>query len=232
MNTVLLLTSTVTPIGIDSIGNTKERLYEYLTAIEFYINHTDYHIIVVDNSGFDFYSVMSQTDKFETFSYKADTQDSKYGKGYGEAKIIKTAFNEFPSLRNADQVVKITGRHIIRNIETLLSSCRNINCVYADSDIKVSYPHSYMFAAPPKFYQDYLLKMYEEMDDSKGIHFEHIFAKCIHLWKTAGLKHKQFMLPIHIIGHPGNSTTEYKRPNIFRYFVIFAKYLIYNIISK
>lgn len=229
-NICLLLTSTVTPNISGFSGNIAQRKQEYLKALDFYLQHTYFDIVIVDNSDFDF-SDYYEDSRLECLHYLSESGDSIYGKGYCEAKLMIYAFNNSEKLKQAAFIVKITGRHIVKNIKSLLYFGHNKHFVYADVDIKLNYAHSYFFAAPSLFYTKYLLPNYKKMNDSKGIHFEHVLAQAIILWKKDKKRHKEFLFPIDIVGHPGTSNETYKRPGIIVYIRIISKFFIYEFLQ-
>ena len=228
MNRVLLLTSTVYPDIENYDVDQEERKNEYISAINYYLKNTFYKIVIVDNSDYNFADDIIDR-RLECLFYKAVKEDAIYGKGYGESKILSYAIENSLFLQNAEQIVKITGRHIIVNIESLLSSCKNADDVYIDVDLNFKYAHSYFFACNKAFLIDYLLPRQEEMNDSKGSHFEHSLAKALMCWKEQGKIHHEFRYPIFIDGHPGNSSIMYKKPTVIRRIKILVKYYLNEI---
>ena len=222
---MIFLTSTVTPRSIKCSSGADERRKEYIQAIYFYLNHTNCKVLIVDNSGYD-YSKDINHERFECLHYIGDESDEAFGKGYCETKILMYGFNHSNFIQTSDVIVKITGRHIIKNVNILMAQARNINCVYADSDIRLKYPHSYIFIAPKAFFRNYLFPNICFMNDSKSMHFEHVFGKSILEYLSNKGKFEEFWLPIYIIGHPGGSNNYYARPSIKRYYIVFSKYII------
>ena len=225
---LIFLTSTVAPRTIKCSGSADERRKEYLKAIEFYLNNTNSNVLVVDNSGYDF-SKDIKNSRFESLSYIGEENDEIFCKEYYETKILIYGFAHSEFIKRADQIVKITGRHIINNIRLLMAQARNVNCVYADSDLKLTYPHSYVFIAPKVFFKDYLFAKIGFMNDSKNMHFENVFGKCIKEYIKDHGTFAEFAFPIYIIGHPGGSKGKYAKPSIMRYIIIFTKYMIVNL---
>lgn len=223
--TVLFLTSTVNPKNIKCSDVSQVRKAEYVMALQFYLSNTNFDILIVDNSGYN-YAHDFNSDRLECLSYHGHSSDEIKGKGYCEAILLKYGFEHSRLLKDANQIVKITGRLIINNINTLVKVSKDSKAVYADSDIHLYYPHSYFFIASYSFFVDYLFSYSFEMNDSKGIHFEHILGKCIKLTIAKGRSFHQFRYPIDIIGHPGGSSVYYKRPSIRKTFIVFCKYML------
>ena len=102
-----------------------------------------------------------------------------------------------------------------------MAQARNVNCVYADSDLRLKYPHSYIFIAPKAFFRNHLFPNISFMNDSNNMHFEHVFGKSILEYLNNKGKFEEFWLPIYIIGHPGGSKNYYARPSIKRHYIVF-----------
>ena len=223
MERVILLTSTVKPYIGGFAGTVEKRLQEYEDAISYYLQETTFDIVVVDNSNYLF---RNSNKRLRSYAFLADPEDFKYGKGFGEAKIISYAFKHDAGLQKAEQVIKITGRHKISNINKLVLQTTLVNTIYADCNLGYTNSPSCFFIAPPVFYNNYLLPYSSYMNDSKGIYFEHILARSIKKFIKNKGRHRQFYIPIAILGHPGTSSVNYKLPNRKRYLAIYIKYWI------
>lgn len=129
MERVILLTSTVKPYIGGFAGTVEKRLQEYEDAISYYLQETTFDIVVVDNSNYLF---RNSNKRLRSYTFLADPEDFKYGKGFGEAKIISYAFKHDAGLQKAEQVIKITGRHKISNINKLILQTTLVNTIYAD----------------------------------------------------------------------------------------------------
>lgn len=222
---LIFLTSTVAPRTIKCSGSTDERRNEYLKAIEFYLNNTNSNVLIVDNSGYDF-SRDIKNNRFESLSYIGEEKDEIFGKGYCETKILMYGFAHSEFIKTASQIVKVTGRHIIKNINYLMIQARTVDCVYANSDLKLKYPHSYVFIASKHFFGEYLFPNISLMNDYKKMHFEHILGISIIEYINQSGKFEEFIMPIYIIGHPGGNSKHYAPPSFKRYCMIFVKFII------
>lgn len=232
MKRVILLTSTVKPFIISKWYNAtcEQRKKEYITAILFYLKKFHYPVVIVDNSNYDFNQDIANNSKFEALHYIA-SDHATLGKGYGECEILKYAVNNSRFLKDADQIIKITGRLVIQNLQNLLSHANNMSSVYCDSDIHFSFPRSYLFFCPPKFLIDEIFPRHNMMNDSEGVYFERVLGMAIKEWRTKKGGFHQFVYPICIEGHPGETIVPYKLPGITRYLIIMLKYIITEIIG-
>lgn len=224
---VILLTATVSPTIITTgTGSSEERLKEYCEAIDFYLNNTNYPVVVVDNSNYDFSRIINDSSRFEPLFYQG--VDIDRGKGWGECDILKYALEHSVLLKGADQIIKITGRLIVKNLNRILSGCDNANAVYADADLKLTYVHSYLFCCPRSFLERGLFPRHGLMNDRGGVHFEHVLGLSIKSCMDYYSYH-EFKYPIYLIGHAGSSRVYYKEPSFRRYILVFIKYIINEI---
>lgn len=126
-NVLLFLTACVTPNGMTFtvLQNPRIRLEQYLKSVTYYLTVTDFDILLVENSGHDFipyFEKYVKNKRIEILSFEGNDYDKCLGKGYGEGVIIKYAFNHSSFIKSHNYIVKITGRHIVTNIEQILSS--------------------------------------------------------------------------------------------------------------
>lgn len=228
INRLLFLTSTVKPSVIPYWGSVEVRKKEYINAIKFYLENTSYRILIVDNSGYDFNVDFPNEGRLEALSFVETSKNTK-GKGYGEILLMEYGFKHSKFIREANQIVKITGRHIIKNIDKLLAFCNQENAVYVDSTLKIDFARSYFFVAPKSFYIANLFLKKELMNDGDGVYLEHILAQSIKEWMNHGNVYHEFLIPIHIEGRPGISSVAYQAPNIKRKIAIASKFYLMEI---
>lgn len=127
-NPVILLTATINPNGTSNtkLLNIDARKNQYLEAIKFYIEYTHLKIIICENTGFDFTPFFDNNNKneLECLCFRGNDYDKSRGKGYGEALIIKYAIENSKFIREADTIIKITGRVKILNINEIINLIR------------------------------------------------------------------------------------------------------------
>lgn len=231
MNKLLFLTSTVSPSNISFAGSMSQRRDEYVKAIRFYLEETNCPILIVDNSGYDFKRDFPNEERLECLAYQASDHSSR-GKGYGELSLIKYGFEHSCLIEHANQIVKITGRHIVKNINALLDSCKQEKAVYADVDVHLRFAMSYFFVAPKEFYIEKLFPNVELLDDKGHFFFEHLLASMLKQWLQKGNNFHEFRKPIFLVGHPGASSIAYKKPGWQRKFMIRLKYIIRELMNN
>lgn len=212
---ILLLTGCINPSGMvyTSLNNPKEREIQYVNAIRYYLSNTHYPIVFTENSGTDISQLFTDSIKsgrmeFLTFN---GNQNKERGKGYGECEILQYAL-EHSILINTDRnkrIAKITGRLIIRNIQsiirwhTLFTSQHTTLCSF-NSDL--SFPDSRFIIASTVFYHTFLKKK-DYINDSAGYYFEH--ALCDTIKKEKNFAYSPFFIMPRIEGISGSTGKEY-----------------------
>lgn len=216
-NFVLLLTACINPKGMSKtvLQDKDKRLAQYKAALEWYLQNTNVKIVFIENTCFDIsndYAEHIKSGRLEVLTFDGNNYDKKLGKGYGEALIIEYGFKKSQFIKEAKDIVKITGRLIIKNIEQLLnhSKSNSVYCNLVRAYSRKNTGYSIFFRAPKSFYTEYFLKNITLINDDNLYYFEHYLNDCCNAWKKDGGKWKEFYLPILISGQSGTSGTYYK----------------------
>ena len=221
MDDIILLTACVNPGGMPYtvVSDAKQRLNQYLLALQFYLQNTSCPIVFVDNSNMDktpFLEYESQYgSRLEILTFDGNKVKTQ-GKGLGEMEIIEYALihSKFNLLLDKHRIVKITGRLIVRNINSLLKCDKwhlypyksivchiNSDLTFADSRIFISLG-SFMYL---------LVKQKKYLNDTKGIYFEHLLCQQIKQQKT--FTFFPFITEPHFEGISGSTGIKYEKPN-------------------
>lgn len=128
-NIVILLSACINPSGMPftMLQDCNIRKNQYIKAINWYLVHTTFPIVFVENSGIyigDSFNEYIESNRIEFITFNGNNYDKSLGKGYGEALIIEEAIEKSKLLSNCDNIVKITGRLIIKNIKKLTKGIR------------------------------------------------------------------------------------------------------------
>jgi hypothetical protein len=136
-NISLILTTTVnidTKINYLNLVDPIIRKNIYIDAIKKWLNNTNFNIILVENSGYEFpeleYEKEKYKNKFEIISFnEQNLEEAKYlknnsSKGAHEFFSIDYAINNSKLIKNSKFVIKITGRYYIPNFKNFIN---NIN---------------------------------------------------------------------------------------------------------
>lgn len=186
----LLLTGTIDSSkfnnSMTTLSDVNTRLDHYHSAITKWIKNSDFQkIVFIENSGYDFNykkyeSIAAKLGKqFEFISAEAFVEETiKYGKSYGEIKIINEAVEKSKLLKDEDSFYKCTGRLFIKNCNSILKEKHKSDTVFSGipSD---KWAFTWFFKVDKEFYKKYLSETYKEVDDYNGIFMEHIYYKIL-----------------------------------------------------
>jgi len=216
METVLLLTSCVTPSEENTrhFRNPEVRKQQYLEALKYYLTKTYNTIVICDNSGYDF-STHFQDDtihgRLECLHY-TEEYDAEKGLGFGERNIIAYALQHSAALQYDCNIVKITGRIIVDNLTTLLTTYNRTNpneTIFADISLRSKKAWSILFMAPKSFFMGPLLHRTNFIRISAGYSFESSLFDAIKDWKKQGHYFKQTATPFYYRGFCAGSNQNY-----------------------
>ena len=221
MDNIILLTACINPGGMPFtvVSDATQRLNQYLLALQFYLQNTSCPIVFVDNSNMDktpFLEYESQYgSRLEILSFDGNKVKTQ-GKGLGEMEIIEYALihSKFNLLLDKHRIVKITGRLIVRNINSLLKCdkwhlypYKSIVC-HVNSDL--TFADSRIFISLGSF-MNLLVKQKKYLNDTKGIYFEHLLCQQIKQQKT--FTFFPFITEPHFEGISGSTGIKYEKPN-------------------
>ena len=221
MDNIILLTACINPGGMPFtvVSDATQRLNQYLLALQFYLQNTSCPIVFVDNSNMDktpFLEYESQYgSRLEILSFDGNKVKTQ-GEGLGEMEIIEYALihSKFNLLLDKHRIVKITGRLIVRNINSLLKCdkwhlypYKSIVC-HVNSDL--TFADSRIFISLGSF-MNLLVKQKKYLNDTKGIYFEHLLCQQIKQQKT--FTFFPFITEPHFEGISGSTGIKYEKPN-------------------
>lgn len=133
MNITIILTSTVhiQPKGVLFQKSKEDRINSYIKPIKKWLNNSNFHIILVENTGYTFPELEVDKefhkDRFEIISFvernckEANYLEKDEGKGSSEMFAINYAFRNSKIIQNSLFVIKITARYYIPYLENYLS---------------------------------------------------------------------------------------------------------------
>lgn len=233
---VLFLTACINPKGMSftKIVDVQYRRQQYLYAIHWYLKNTNFKILVVENTNEDMSSDFEkeiEAGRLELLSFDGNSYNINRGKGYGEALILEYGLNNSCLLRQADSFVKITGRLICKNINSLLNYCRDENTFYAylrkgpRSDL---FCDSRVFIAPINILNLFLSRK-ENLNDNNYYYFEHLLFDTRQLWIGKGYKYIEPWIPADIIGQSGSSGVFYPELSIKSRLKFYCKRFLHSL---
>jgi hypothetical protein len=131
---VLLMTATITPLpGIPALVRTdpKLRLHDYQASLAFYVDLLGScfdAIVFAENSNSNIAPLVAacptgrHSDKMEFISFYGLDYPPAYGRGYGDFQLVDYAMENSKLLLPQDVIWKVTGRYIIKNIQSVIKS--------------------------------------------------------------------------------------------------------------
>ena len=221
MDDIILLTACINPGGMPFtvVSDATQRLNQYLLALQFYLQNTSCPIVFVDNSNMDktpFLEYESQYgSRLEILSFDGNKVKTQ-GKGLGEMEIIEYALihSKFNLLLDKHRIVKITGRLIVRNINSLLKYDKwhlyPYNSIVCHVNSDLTFADSRIFISLGSF-MNLLVKQKKYLNDTKGIYFEHLLCQQIKQQKT--FTFFPFITEPHFEGISGSTGIKYEKPN-------------------
>ena len=151
MNTTIILTSTVNinPVKWYLFQRDKnDRLQAYLNSISQWLTQTNFKIVLVENSGYDFEELNTEKelykDRFEVITFvESELEESKNlignpHKGASEIFAINYGFNQSEMTKSSDFIIKITARYFIPELENYLKNydLNEYDCLTQNSRIR------------------------------------------------------------------------------------------------
>jgi hypothetical protein len=133
MNITIILTSTVNiqeKKGVLFQKSKEERINSYIKPVKKWLYNSNFHIILVENSGYTFPELEEDKDfykdRFEIISFiESNCKEANYlenddGKGASEMFAINYAFRKSKKIQNSLFIIKLTARYFIPDLENYL----------------------------------------------------------------------------------------------------------------
>lgn len=129
---VLVLTGCILPNVSDTlaVSDAESRKQMYVSAILWYLENTEYKVVFGENSGHSVKSCIhgQYLDRYEELTYSSVPTIPNRSRGYKEMEILEYVQANSTFIKDADLIVKITGRLVLRNIKSLIHYLINKDC--------------------------------------------------------------------------------------------------------
>ena len=223
----ILLTATIDPMGVPFMQRNDPLVREkdYITALTNWLDKTGYLILFCENSGYDISRIKKIAEKYknkeiEFIQFDGQGFPREFGKGYGELLTIKYSIQHSSLVKHSDYIIKVNGRYFIKNIVKIADGLTRDNDVYVVADLKknLTWADSRVFAFRPSFALDYLTKLQNLINDSKGCYLEHILSRATLKAISDGYKWIPVPSKPVIIGYSGTSDIP-SRTSKIRWFI-------------
>jgi len=229
---VILLTACINPNGMPFTKLTMptERMKQYIYALRFYLNNTSIPVVFVENSNTDisiFFKKEIRPHYLEIHTFQGNKNLEK-GKGYGEAEIIEYAINHSKLICSNCCLIKITGRLVIKNLNSLINIRRILflnQSIQSTINSELSFADSRIIIAPIGFY-NLFLRNKNRINDSNKVFFEHILAETIKI--QSKFDYIPFVIEPQISGYSGSTGEKYEfNAQTFNQMMTYLNYSLY-----
>jgi len=234
----LVLSATITPPANAPALKRRDpalRLADYADAMRFYLGVSDRvvdRIVFIDNSATDLSllkarcSDVRHAKRVEWISFQGNDHDPTLGKGYGEFRLLDHGIASSDLLRDDERFWKLTGRLIVRNMESMILSAPREGEVYCDLRDVPLVGHRLglnywmdlrLFAMTKRFYMKRLFGRFHELRN-RGPYYgpeQFMFDLLLPIWKEelgtrAHTVSPRFSLQPVICGRNGHSNRDYR----------------------
>lgn len=221
MRVVILLTASVDPMGMAFVAVTDaaERLREYAEAAGSWARAPGIHgVVFCENTGHDLSAIRRAFEgaatATEVLQFEGNRFDRSLGKGYGELLIMSHALEHSRLLRDADLVVKVTGRYRLGHLPEFLRGLQASWPVQVTADLQrsLTWADSRVFGFTPGFFGRHLAPWQARLDDGAGLHLEHALARAVHAALAAGERWAPLPAAPEILGRSGTDGKSYRLP--------------------
>lgn len=219
---VILLTACISPEGMifTKLQDSTVREAQYINAINYYLANTEFKIVFCNNSGEDISNkIIHNKNRVEFLSFNGNNFDKNFGKGYGEFIIIKYALENSLFIKEADYIIKITGRIKVKNITKSLF-LNDLFLVFPKKRVYITLEDSCNMATSnyfiaPKSFFDLFVNIDNGINDSGGYYFEHLLFDFIERHRY-NFFYADFLIMLDVEGVAGTNGVSYisKKNNI------------------
>jgi hypothetical protein len=217
---ILLLTAAVDPRDAPFVARSdpKVRLEDYKQALKLWLadRHTP-SVVFAESSGFDLTEIetvcMTQNPHNITVEFISfeDDYDRTHGKGYGELRVIRRALHDSQIIKPQTMVIKVTGRLYVSNIRSFVEGIRRCPDaeIFCDFRHNLTWADSRAFCASKKFFDDFMIPMQQEIDDTMGTTYEHVLGRAAHRCIAEGRRWSMMPCTLNFLGVSGTSNKAY-----------------------
>ena len=231
---VILLTACVNPNGMNNtiLQDSNERLRQYCSALEWYLQNTTNKVIFVENSGCDISSLFDDSisaGRLEVLTFQGNNYDRCFGKGYGEALIIEYALENSKFIHEGGNIIKITGRLICENVKRISKRYTDGDTVYGqimlnpDGSMETL---SQVIVAPALFWESCFVPLKGKINDSTHYWFEHLLFETVQRWTTRGHCFRNMWIPLALRGVSGTSGMTINTTSIKDALIFYVHYIL------
>lgn len=218
---VLLLTAAIDTRKVPFVARNdpKVRLEDYKEALKLWLGnpHTP-PVVFAENSGYDLTEIrhICKTQNphnitVELISFADNDYDMTLGKGYGELRIISRVLRDSQIIGPQTRLIKVTGRLYVPNIRSLIQGILKYPDVevFCDFRCNLTWADSRAFCASRKFFEDFMIPMQQDINDTTDMTYEHVLGRAAHRCMAEGLHWATMPCSPNYLGVSGTSNKTY-----------------------
>lgn len=218
---VLILTATVDVRGVAFMERRDPniRLNDYKRALSAWLSNADTPpLIFAENSGYSTSDLRALVQRenghghtIEFLSFDDNDYPRSLGKGLGELRTIRHALDHSHLISDDTFIIKVTGRHYIRNVSDLANCSMRAGDVDVFCDLRgnLTWADTRVFCATTHFIREFFLPMENAVDDTGGVTIEHALGRAVHLAMSRGRRWSMLPRAPRIQGVSGTSDVTY-----------------------
>ena len=185
-----IITGTLSPsnkmFAVDLV-DIKKRLCQYADMICFLAESRkiDKYVFCENSDSMELLQQLKEVDKSgkkaEYMSFAGSSSSVQYGKGYGEGEILQHVLKESKLLHDEEEFIKITGRIIIRNIDSIVQKMEpgvnyfnTVRPLTRDRQIDTKF-----YKVSKKDFENYFENAYINVNDLEKRYLEHVYYRII-----------------------------------------------------
>lgn len=116
--------------------------------------------------------------ELELLSFAGDTEAVvRQGKGYGEGEIMEYVMLHSRLTREADFLVKLTGRLVVDNLKQIVRKMKKNRCYFnIPNRTRRNMVDTRFYGMPAELFRECFLREYSRVDDENGYFLEHVYT--------------------------------------------------------
>lgn len=190
-NETLVMTATFRPAEDTPglvVSDEQERIRQYLCALVAWARPARVRRIVIgesSNTRFDFSGIVQYLEaagkEVEVHMFDGSRDVARFGKGYGEGKILEFLFRHSRLMHATPAFYKVTGRLFVRNFDALSDATSSLDAFQRkmkqpmDRPLRPRKVVTTFFKCSLELFESRLLHAYTQVNDRAGVFLEHVY---------------------------------------------------------
>ena len=158
-NKWLVLLTTCVKTSSNSIKEQVYRIHLYKTQIQKWLNNTNYHIVVVESSGYDICNNITPNERLHSYTTIIPNCASSSQSEARSMLYVHELIKNEDFYINCTHILKVTGRYYLQNIEHVLEnySLQNMNMyVQKHKNISIRWQNTEYYGIKKQLLKEFL----------------------------------------------------------------------------